>query len=386
MEVALDLVATSGMSPARAARALAMVAVAANDALLALDKARRIASEPAADLGSGPAEGGQDPFEHAVVAAAVVPVLEELFGPHHDLVDQARRSASEARAMARISTADQEAAAEMVGRWVGEQVIAHGRGDGSSTTWNGQAPEEPGLWRSAIPGGAPPADPLAGTWRPWNLSSGAALRPPEPPRPGDPLFEHELEEVAEVTAELTSVQQQIASQWQDKDGSLTPPGHWTAIAVSLARREGLSSSRTALLMALLATAQADAFIAAWDAKYAYWSVRPITAMQAIDPGWRPYIETPNFPSYVSGHASTSGAAAAVLAALFPHHAEELTDCGEQAAESRLLGGIHFRSDNDVGLQVGREAAAIALARVPIPDVRVAAAGVDNAVGCLWPPG
>ncbi|CAN5603451.1 hypothetical protein BH23CHL8_BH23CHL8_28530 [soil metagenome] len=385
MEVTLDLVATSGLSPARAARALAMVAVAANDALLALDSLRPTAPRADEGPGSDDASGGLlDPFEHAVVAAAVAPVLDELFAAHHDAIEAARRRASEARALAGMSTADQEAGALMLGRWVAGEVIARGRADGSSASWGGEPPADPDRWRSAIPGGAPPADPLAGTWRPWNLPSPTALRPPGGPRPGDPAFERELREVAFVTSSLTSPQEQIASQWQDKDASLTPPGHWTAIAIHLVRREGWSSSRTGLLMALLATAQADAFIAAWDAKYHYWSVRPITAMQAIEPGWRPYIETPNFPSYVSGHAATSGAATAVMGALFPHHAKELIACGEQAAESRLLGGIHFRADNEAGLEMGRQAATLALARVPVDDVPPAAirAGLQE-VGCLW---
>lgn len=193
-----------------------------------------------------------------------------------------------------------------------------------------------------------------------------------------------------MTAGLRGDQQQVASQWQDKDGSLTPPGHWMAIAIGLARRHGLSSSATALALALVATAQADAFIAAWDAKYAYWSVRPVTAIRERDSDWRPYIDTPHFPSYVSGHATTSGAAATVLAALFPEHAAELHACAEQASESRLLGGIHFRSDNEAGLQLGREVGAVAMARVSLAALgwrqpRWPGDALDvQPVGCLWP--
>ena len=66
-----------------------------------------------------------------------------------------------------------------------------------------------------------------------------------------------------------------------------------------------------------------------------------------------YIATPPFPSYVSGHSSTSGAAATVLAAFFPAKAAQLSAMAEEAAVSRRYGGIHFRSDNEAGLVLGR---------------------------------
>jgi membrane-associated phospholipid phosphatase len=115
------------------------------------------------------------------------------------------------------------------------------------------------------------------------------------------------------------------------------------------------------LFAALNTAQADAFIACWDAKFAYWSLRPVTAIrQLVDPSWTSYITTPPFPSYVSGHSTTSAAAATVLSAVFPGNADELAAMAEEAAASRLYGGIHFRSDNEVGLEMGRRVGATAV--------------------------
>ena len=112
---------------------------------------------------------------------------------------------------------------------------------------------------------------------------------------------------------------------------------------------------------MLNTAQADAFIACWDAKYAYWSLRPVTAIRrSIDPTWLSYIATPPFPSYVSGHSSTSGAASTVLGAFFPERAEALDAMAEEATASRLYGGIHYRSDNEAGLELGRRVGDVAL--------------------------
>ncbi len=75
--------------------------------------------------------------------------------------------------------------------------------------------------------------------------------------------------------------------------------------------------------------------------------------EQLAPNFLPYLFTPPFPSYVSGHAAVSGAAAEVLAAFFPEQAGELQAAAEEAAMSRLYGGIHFRSDNDEGLRLGR---------------------------------
>jgi membrane-associated phospholipid phosphatase len=164
-----------------------------------------------------------------------------------------------------------------------------------------------------------------------------------------------------ISRSLSAEQKRLADYWADGPGTATPPGHWNVIALDLVREADWGTVRTARLFAALNTAQADAFIACWDAKYAYWSLRPVTAIrELIDPSWLPYITTPPFPSYVSGHSTTSGAASSVLAALFPTRADALAAMAEEAAVSRLYGGIHFRSDNEVGLELGRRVGATAL--------------------------
>jgi membrane-associated phospholipid phosphatase len=91
-------------------------------------------------------------------------------------------------------------------------------------------------------------------------------------------------------------------------------------------------------------------------------VRPVTAIRReIDPSWSPLITTPPFPSYVSGHSGTSGAASTVLSAFFPTDAPQVHAWAAEAALSRLYGGIHFRTDNEVGLALGRPVGQAALA-------------------------
>ena len=251
-----------------------------------------------------------------------------------------------------------------LGVQVGQKVIARARVDGSDAVWHGQIPANPNGWVPTPPGYNQPLEPLAGTWRTWNLASGSQFRPGPPPRPGSKRFEADLHEIYAVSQSLTIEQQEIASFWEDKLGSLTPPGHWVAIALQLVRSYGLSTPNAALLFATLNTAQADAFIATWDAKYTYWAIRPISAVRKeLDANWSPYIYTPPFPSYVSGHATTSGAASQVLAYFFPGNAPQLRAWAEQAALSRLYGGIHFRTDNETGLVLGRKVASVALAKI-----------------------
>jgi membrane-associated phospholipid phosphatase len=222
-------------------------------------------------------------------------------------------------------------------------------------------PSGPGLWVPTPPGFLPPLEPLAGTWRTWNLRSGSALRPAPPAPFGTAAYAEEVREVYEVSRSLTDEQKRIADLWADGPGTVTPPGHWNVIALDLIRGSRVSAREAAQVLAAANTAQADAFIACWDAKFTYWSERPVTAIRReLDPGYSPYIATPPFPSYVSGHSTTSGAASEVLARFFPRAARELRRSAEEAAVSRLYGGIHFSSDNEAGLALGKRVAAAAI--------------------------
>ncbi len=109
-------------------------------------------------------------------------------------------------------------------------------------------------------------------------------------------------------------------------------------------------------------AQADAFIACWDAKYVYWSVRPVTVLQRRNPAWKPYLTTPPFPSYVSGHSTVSMAAAEVLSYFFPKEARTPRKTALEASTPRLYAGIHYRSDLNGGRALGKKIAELAIAK------------------------
>jgi membrane-associated phospholipid phosphatase len=289
-------------------------------------------------------------YQEAAVAGAASTVLTYLYPDRAD-------------AFAALASRQRPKHGLAAGRRIGERVVAKARTDGSDAVWQGTVPVGPGLWVPTPAAFAPPLEPLAGTWRTWNISSGTRFLPAPPTAFGSAAYAREVAEVYSVSQSLTDEQKQIADFWADGPGTVTPPGHWNQIALDLIRRHRLSARSAARVLAALNTAQADSFISCWSTKFTYWTERPITAIRReIDPTWNSYIVTPPFPSYVSGHSSTSGAASTVLAAYFRSAAPQLRAWADLAAISRLYGGIHFRSDNEAGLVLGRKVAKAAISR------------------------
>jgi len=227
---------------------------------------------------------------------------------------------------------------------------------------------KPGVWRASPPLRMyDPAEPHAGQWRTWVLKNGTEIEPRPPLEYDSAAFRAEVEEVRRVAAALTPAQKRIAEDWNLDLGSVTPGGVWNLHAKKLALEGGLDAAQAARVFATLNVAMMDAFIACWNAKFKWWTERPVTVIREnLDPEFMPHVITPAFPSYVSGHASASGAGAEVLAAYFPEHAEELRRMAHEASMSRLYGGIHYRSDNEAGLELGRRVGARAVQRVQSP--------------------
>jgi membrane-associated phospholipid phosphatase len=194
-------------------------------------------------------------------------------------------------------------------------------------------------------------EPGAGAWRTWLLASGAELRAPPPPDRA--ATEAELTELRAMAAQRQGTQAQIV--YWDVGG---PSYRWNEIAAGEAVRRGLATGAANRNLALLNAALYDAVIAAWDSKYAHNRPRPAVA----DPGLSTALPTPNSPAYPSEHAAAAGAAAEVLAYLFPDRIEAFRAMAQEAAESRLRAGLQYRSDVTAGLALGRAVAARAIER------------------------
>jgi len=126
-------------------------------------------------------------------------------------------------------------------------------------------------------------------------------------------------------------------------------------------RAHLDTRQSAQVFAVLGATLHDTTIAVWESKYHYNLARPVQWMQTHTPGWLPpLVDTPNHPSYPSGHAALSAAAAVVLGHFFPQDAASLQQQANDAAYSRVVGGIHWQIDSDVGKAQGRQVAGIVL--------------------------
>ncbi len=355
-------------NPPRASRGYALVSVAVFDAVVATWHWKYAYDRPGPPREAAVVDPGPDPSypsEHSAVAGAAARVLSYLFPEHPEARFEAlAEEAGHSRLWAGANFRSDVEAGLALGRQVADQVIARARSDGSERVWDGRRPQGPGLWEPPPGTVAAAVEPTAGQWRTWVLSSASQLDPGPPPEYGSPRFVAEAREVAEAVRSLNDHQRTVVRRWAAGAGTSLPPGQWNEVALGEVRRSRLGMPQLARVFALLNTAQADAGVAVWSCKYTYWSPRPENAIRdlGIDPGFKPFLPTPVFPSYVSGHSGYSGAASEVLAHLFPQRAPALRDMADEAAASRLFAGIHYRSDNEAGLELGRRLGALAVER------------------------
>jgi hypothetical protein len=237
-----------------------------------------------------------------------------------------------------------------------------------------------GLWRPTPPKfQQTPLQPYWGDNRTFVLAKGACEPPPPPvySEEQDALFYQQAVEVYETVRDLTPAQRTIALYWADDPGrTVTPPGHSIALATQVLIEQDASLALAAETYAKVGITVADAFVGCWKTKFKYNLVRPLTYIQQVlDPTWNnPQITdpvtTPPFPEYTSGHSVQSGATAVVLTSLFgdsyaitdhtqdkrgflPRHYPSFDALAEEAAISRLYGGIHYRAAIEAGLAQGR---------------------------------
>ncbi|MFB9994368.1 vanadium-dependent haloperoxidase [Deinococcus oregonensis] len=185
-----------------------------------------------------------------------------------------------------------------------------------------------------------------------------------PPAWNAPAFAADRTQFAALQILLTDADRALALYWAAGAGTVTPSGMWLEKAAALTSQHGLSGPETARVLALTAVTAHDAFIACWRGKFQYVVARPqnwMSGSEVAQVGWKPVIVTPPFPSYPSGHASVSGASARVLSAFFPSEAATLTQAAQDAAYSRVVGGIHWAVDGSAGLDMGARVAEAVLA-------------------------
>ena len=290
------------------------------------------------------------PSEHAAAAIAAAEVLGHLFPSRGQHFAAKAEEAIAARLRAGVELPYAIATGRAIGRQVAGAAIVRAKADGSDAKWTGTVPQGPGHWK-----GINPIAPLAGTWRPWVLTSPSEFRPPAPPAVDSDVVKTALAELKGFSR--TPKINHRAIYWEVHGGARAHT-LWNEIARTKLLESGRAAEDGARVMVMLNVALADAGTACWDAKFTYWYIRP----PQLDPEVKPLFAPPNHPSYPAAHGCFSTAAATVLASAFPRDRESLLALGKEAAEARIWAGIHYRFDIEVGQDLGRKVGERVIAR------------------------
>lgn len=246
----------------------------------------------------------------------------------------------------------------------------------------------PGAWQPTPLDYAQALEPYWNTIRPMTLKSASQFAPKEKllfSKSKDSKFYKTVMETYKIAKNLDTVQKEIALYWDDNPNvsvnighlnyfihKVSPGGHWILIGQQACKQKNIPVTKAAQVYALTSIAIFDAFISCWDEKYRGNLIRPITIINRwIDKNWTPYIQTPPFPEFTSGHSVVSDAAAVVLTGLlgdnfeftdeiemqFGNKARRFKSFLEAAYEStysRVYGGIHYPETARISIVQGKQ--------------------------------
>ncbi len=265
------------------------------------------------------------------------------------------------------------------------------------TKYNVRRSEE--KWQPTPPDYMDATEPWWNKIIPLALDSCSQCKPPAPYAysnyPGSP-FSKDAFEVYNISKYLTDSLKTIAKFWDDNPfvmnhsghaafatKKMTPGGHWMAITSLACKKSQAGEVKTAQALAATSIALLDGFISCWDEKYRSEVGRPVTFINKyIEPNWQPFLQTPPFPEYPSGHSVISASAAVVLTQFFGDHFS-FTDSSElqyqgvirsfpsfyaaanEAGISRFYGGIHYMNAINKGSVQGKEVGKIVLKKLDL---------------------
>lgn len=266
--------------------------------------------------------------------------------------------------------------------------------------------EKEGAWYPTPPGYFSPVEPYFNTVRPYTFDS-ASQFVPEPPVPfstdkNSEFYKMMLEVYRAGGVELTEEHKKIAAFWDCNPFALSdnghlmvgikkisPGAHWMGITGIACKKAKVNFPESIKIFTIVSIGLMDGFIACWDEKYRSNRIRPETAIRKlIDPEWGPILQTPPFPEYLSGHSTISAASARILTYYFGENfsfkdtveepyglpAREFPSfqkAAEEAAISRLYGGIHYMDAIERGLAQGSKVGKWVLSRIEKTDKTIA---------------
>lgn len=356
------VVKTFGGSPLTQSRAVAMLNTAMYDAV------NRTYNGAGNYYNQGVIAPGGDVRAAASMAAHNVMVA---IDPSHALAYDAALTSS----LALVNAGAAKDNGTATGAAYAAAMLAARQNDGSTAIVPYTPGTLPGQWRPTPPAQAPAAAPQWAKVTPFLMASGDQFRAAPPPTLTSAEYTaayNEVKAIGAINSVTRTADQTASALFWDTSNGLT----WIRIGVDIIADDGLSTLENARVMAKLSTAIADLFISVWDTKYTYNFWRPVTAIREgdtdgnadteADASWSPLFGTPAHPSYASAHSIQSAAAAAVLLDLVADQAfcntigpdtrcfTGIAQAAQDAADSRLWGGIHWRFDNEAGLAAGGE--------------------------------
>jgi hypothetical protein len=308
---------------------------------------RPFEADPSIDLLTPRPGSPSYPCEYSVAAGVASTVISHFYPHMKDSVEKLSRQLMESRVAAGLAYPVDTKDGFDLGRRIAEFEIQKTGNFLPAKGWSGVVPREPGKFN-----GRWVLYPLGGELKTMVLSGGNEFRPPAPPD-----FSKDMEELKRFKQNFRSssnaylhANQSVLSDMLDQkifehNIHFDPP-------------------RAARIYAIFSIGSYDGFISCWDAKYAYWGIRP----SQYDTTYKPLIGTPPFPGYPSGHAMLSSTYAEILSYFFPLEEAKFRQVATDCAESRFHAGIHFRTDNEVALSMGKLVAAKILARVKAEGV------------------
>ncbi|WP_242156928.1 vanadium-dependent haloperoxidase [Aestuariivivens sediminis] len=253
--------------------------------------------------------------------------------------------------------------------------------------------DDPSRWQPTPPAYMDGIEPHWMKIRTMVLDSASQFKPIPPPKfslEEDAPFYKELMEVYNVSQDITkrgdtSEEIEIAQFWDCNPfvsvtrghlmfatKKISPGAHWIGITKIACKNENLDFNETVYALTKTSIGIFEAFISCWDEKYRSNLIRPETLInQYVDEKWKPILQTPPFPEYTSGHSVVSGSASTILTSIFGDDYTFIDDtevafglplrtftsfnrAAEEAAISRLYGGIHYRAAIEQGLKQGRK--------------------------------
>jgi hypothetical protein len=266
-----------------------------------------------------------------------------------------------------------------VGASVASQLLAARANDGRTADRIHTPGPGAGVWIPTPPGFRAVTSSFLARVAPFTMTTASQFRPAGPPQLGSVKWAEEYNEVKALggkhSVARTREQTATALFWEPLAGTV-----WPVTIRRLAAEHALELPSSAHFQAAAFAAFADALISCWDAKFHFNFWRPITAIQAgerdgndgtgADASWEPLTVTPDFPEYPSGHACATAAVAYTIESFFPHapiparHAatgkervyQRAKDVVDEVIEARMLVGVHFRSADVDGAEMGRQIA------------------------------